>query len=186
MSYNNNDPWSNREALGDINYENWREHQNELARIRGNARVKRKSLARNALAAQMITTGRGPKPPGQLLPPPLLTPSPTRRPNLNAEPHASQTTRNILAMLSTVPVPGPAPPAPVGGAGAAHAASASPATYENTSHFTALPNEVRSKIASYLSGVERNHLRPIKAKIARETAKIANPRKRKNKTRRAL
>ena len=180
MSYNNNDPWSNREALGDINYENWREHQNELARIRGNARVKRKSLARNALAAQMITTGRGPKPPGQLLPPPLLTPSPTRRPNLNAESYPiSNATRNILAMLSTVP-------APVGGAGAAPAASASPATYENRSHITALPNGVRSKIASYLSGVERNHLKPIKAKIARETAKIANPRKRKNKTRRAL
>jgi hypothetical protein len=176
---------NNNGGLSGIELNEWREHEHKLARKRYNSRMKRSMLSRNALAAQMVVTGRGPKKPSEFPLPPFLTKPPTQRPNLNAEPYASQITRNILAMLSTVPVPAPAPapPAPVGGAGAAAAAAASPATYENTSNFTALPNAVRSKSASYLSGAELNHLKPIKAKIARETAKIANPRNRKNKTR---
>lgn len=189
MSYwNNNGPTSNREAMGEINYESWLEYQNELERNRREAAAKRKSLARNALAAQMITTGRGPKPPG---PPP--TPERTEENiigdiamlafenNNESRAAAMAALKSELAALY-IKKSAPAAPQAVGGAGAG-----APAAVPNiSSHLAILPNVARNKIASYLSGVERNHLRPIKAKIARETAKIASPRKRKNKTRRRI
>ena len=58
----------------------------------------------------------------------------------------------------------------------------------NNSNFAKLPNSIRNEIASYLSGApiiplqRRNHLKPIKEKIANETAKTLNKRRR-NRTR---
>lgn len=178
MSYYNNGPTSNREALG-MSYDTYHEYLNNMNRFRRNATIKRKSLARNALAAQMITTGRGPKPPAPQSMPPLPIRIKPSTPTVN---HGSELyemnnmTRDILKMLADVQAPSAeqAAPAPAGGAGAASA---------NTSHLEALPNVARNKIASFLSGVERNHLKPIKTKIASETAKLY--RKRKTKTRRS-
>jgi hypothetical protein len=165
---------NNNGGLSGIELNEWREHERKLARTRHNARMKRSVLSRNALAAQMVTTGRGPKklpklPSDEFLP--LLTKPPTQRLNAEAYPISNET-RNILAFLSTVPVPAPASSAPVGGAGAA--------APENTSALAILPQETRNLIASYISGAERNHLKPIKAKIAKETTKL-RPRKRKTR-----
>lgn len=174
---------NNNGGLSGIELNEWREHERKLARTRHNARMKRSVLSRNALAAQMVTTGRGPKklpklPNDEFLP--LLTKPPTQRLNAEAYPISNET-RNILAFLSTVPVPAPAPvpSAPVGGAGAA-AAGTGAAVLENTSALAILPQETRNLIASYISGAEHNHLKPIKAKIAKETAKL-RPRKRKTR-----
>lgn len=122
-----------------ISFKNLREEQ-EIRRI---ANKKRAMLSRNALAAQMIVTGRGPKAPEVI---------PAGGAGAAAPAHAG----------------------PAGGAGAAAPA--------NVSVLEGLPQETRNLIASFISGAERNHLNPIKAKIAKETAKL--PRRRKHRTRR--
>ena len=80
---------NNNDGLSGIELNEWREHERNLARTRHNARMKRSMLSRNALAAQMVTTGRGPKklpklPSDEFLP--LLTKPPTQQLNAEAYP----------------------------------------------------------------------------------------------------
>ena len=168
-------------GLSDIDLNDLREYQNTMARKRGNARMQRSMLARNALATQMVLKGRGPKSPAN-------TPRPKRTEgnvisdilmkhmnNENTEEKRVETQAEIKAALLAFYEER----SRAGAAGGAGAASPVP---ENTSTLSILPNATRNLIASYLSGENRNHLKSIKTKIAKETAKLR--RRHKNRTRR--
>ncbi len=167
-----------------MNYDEWMEMKNANAR----ARQQIKNLSKNAVAAQMILTGRGPKSRTA----PIAAPRPRTEaniiantlvkhfPKLNAEyteANKEAAKQNLMYQLTRSAAPVSSEGA-MGGAGAA----AAPVSKENTSTLTHLPNEARRKIASFLSGNERNHLRTIKNKIRKEQFKLL--RKRSNTRRR--
>ena len=157
-----------------MNYDEWMEMKNANARTRQQI----KNLSKNAVAVKMVLTGRGPKPRTPLPPPKrtleniMANTLAKHFPKLNGEYTAANketAKQNLMHQLTSEGA--------TGGAGAAVAASR-----ENTSTLTRLPNEARHKIASFLSGSERNHLRTIKNKIHTEQFKLL--RKRRNTRRR--
>lgn len=177
MAYNG--PMHNYEAMG-MSYNEWLKYQNNMNRMRRNATLKRKNLSKNVLGVQMLLKGRGPsKPPVA----PLQTRKRTEQNvidevmmkhmwNIQTEETRAETVKELKAALKAFHT-SKEPESSLGGAGGPSKNT------ENTSSFTVLPEPLRNKIASYLSGVERNHLKPIKSKIAFETAKL---RKRKHRT----
>lgn len=184
--------------LKEMEYQKRQAELAALERRRAETRERIKGLSKNVIAAKMVTSGRGPGPKAKVAAAATAAP-PAPSAGANLLYHLTRGAAGIPSPALAAPA-APVLAEPRGGAGApptagsainalmarlrsvsaAPAAAAAPAPPsaaaplpENTSELARLPNGIRSKIASFLSGSERNNnFKTLRNKIKTEKTKL--------------